>query len=152
MWWRWVCFRNTCILLASNSSHAYTTWTFRKIIFNKVRKGWSERQGHSQVSLHRMRCERRTLCLMLHLKCAVSPVCIFLTKCSTKSWFMWFGMPWTYIFKIWTSLTEDCFQFQMLTHAFCVDCSRMRLCTTPCKWFNVLAQNYVNTASYVLRD
>ncbi len=32
-------FRNTRILLASNSSHSYTTRTFRKIIFHKIRKG-----------------------------------------------------------------------------------------------------------------
>ncbi len=57
---------NTLILLASNSSHTYTTLTFRKIIFHK---GWSELQRHSQASLHRMRCEKRELCLMLHLKC-----------------------------------------------------------------------------------
>ncbi len=80
VWWRRVCFRNTQILLASNSSHTYTTRTFRNIIFHKVRKGWSELQGHSRASLHRMRCERRALCLMLHLKCAVSPVDIFLTN------------------------------------------------------------------------
>ncbi len=49
-------------------------WSF------KVRKGWSELQGHSRASLHRMHCERRALCLMLHLKCAVSPVGIFLTN------------------------------------------------------------------------
>ncbi len=59
MRWRWVCFRNTRILLASNSSLIYTTRTFCKIIFQKVRKGLGELQGHSQASLHRMRCERR---------------------------------------------------------------------------------------------
>ncbi len=52
-------------------------------------------------------------------------------KCSMKS-FMWFEMQWTNwtnIFKIWTSLTECCFQFQMLTRFVCVrDCLRMRLC------------------------
>ncbi len=60
--------------------HTYTTRNFRKIIFHKVRKGWSEWQGHSGASLHRMRCERRALCLMLHLKCAVWSVCISLTN------------------------------------------------------------------------
>ncbi len=61
-------------------THAYTTRTFRKIIFHKVLKGWSELEGHSRASLHRMHCERRELCLMLHLKCAVSLVCISLTN------------------------------------------------------------------------
>ncbi len=42
------------------------------------------------------------------------------------------------IFKIWTSLTEGCFDFKCWCALDCVDCSRMRLCTTPCKWFNVL--------------
>ncbi len=125
--WCWVFFRNTRILLASNSSHTYTTRTVCKIIFQKVQKGWSELQGHWRASLHRMRCVRRALCLMLHLKCAVSPIGIPY-KCSTKSSFMWFGMQWTYIFKIWTSLTEGCFQFQMLTRTLFVYCSRMRLC------------------------
>ncbi len=79
-------------------------------------------------------------------------------KCSTKSSFMWFGMQWTDIFKIWTSLTEGCFQFHMLTRFVCVDCSRIRLCATPCKWFNVHLKMIlwckinVNTSSYVLRD
>ncbi len=51
---------------------------FCKIIFHKVQKGWSELQGHSLASLHWKRSERRALCLMLHLKCAVSSVCISL--------------------------------------------------------------------------
>ncbi len=140
MRWRWVCFRNARILLASNSSHTYTTRTFRKIIFHKVRKGWTELQGHSRASLHRMRCERRALCLTLHLKCGLARL-YFPYKCSTKSSFMWFGMQWTYIFKIWTSLTEGCFQFQMLRRALFVKTARA--CGCACKWFNVLAsQNY----------
>ncbi len=77
MWWRWVWFRNTSILLAS--SHTLNR-AFCKIIFHKVWKGWSELQGHSRASLHRMRCERHMLWLDVHLKCAVSPVCIFLTN------------------------------------------------------------------------
>ncbi len=51
--WRWVCLRNTRILLFSYSSHTYTTLTFRKIIFHEVWKGWRELQGRSQASLHR---------------------------------------------------------------------------------------------------
>ncbi len=135
MRWRWVCFRNTRILLASNSSHTHTRTTqiFRKIIFHKDRKGWSELQGHSWASLHRMRLFNvtREVCGLARR--------YFPYKCSTKSSFMWFGMQLTDIFKIWTSLTEGCFQFHMLTCFVCVDCTRMRLCVTPCKWFNVLA-------------
>ncbi len=74
------CIQIRCILLASNSSHTYITRTFRKIIFHKVLKGWNKLQGHSRASLRRMRCERHTLCLMIHVKCAVSLVCIFLAN------------------------------------------------------------------------
>ncbi len=122
------------MLLASNSSHTYTTQTFCKIIFHKARKGWSELQGHPWASLHRI--EFFVWCYTWSVRARSS---VFPYKCSTNSSFMWFGMQWTYIFQIWTSLTEGCFRFQMLTRFVCVDCSRMRLCTTPCKWFNALA-------------
>ncbi len=159
MQWRRVCFRNTRILLASNASHTYTTRIFHKIIFHKVWKGWSKLQGHSRASLHRMRCERHTLfwCYTWSVRSACR---YFPYKCSTKSSFMWFGMQWTYIFKIWTSLTEGCFQFQMLTCALFVKTARARGCAR----LRVSGLMYlrlkmvlwckinVNTASYVLRD
>ncbi len=73
-----------------------------------------------KASLHRMRFKRCMLCLMLHLKVCGLARLYFPYKCSTKSSFMWFGMQWTCMFKIWTSLTEGCFQFQMLTCALFV--------------------------------
>ncbi len=87
----------------------------------------------------------KALCLILHLKCAVSPVCIFLTNALRSHNLC--GLQWTYIFKIWTSLTEGCFQFQMLVCFVCVDCSRLRVSGLMCLW-----KINVNTASYVLKD
>ncbi len=66
-------------LLASNSSRACATWTFCKIIFHKVWKGWSKLQGDSLASL-RSSAERYTRLFDVHLKCAVSSVCVFLTN------------------------------------------------------------------------
>ncbi len=91
-----------------------------------------------------MSCERRVLCLMLHLKCAVSPVRYFPYKCSTKSSFMWFGMQWTYIFKIWNSLTEG---------FVCVDCSRMRLCAqNSCKHSQLCLTGLNHITSYISKE
>ncbi len=42
--------RNTHMLLASCPSRACATWTFWKIIFHKVWKGWSKLQGDSLAS------------------------------------------------------------------------------------------------------
>ncbi len=73
------CFRNAHMLLASNSSRARTARTFYKVIFHKVRKGWDELQGESLASLCRS-AERDTRLFNVHLKCEVSPVCVFLTN------------------------------------------------------------------------
>ncbi len=129
MWWRRI--------FLFQFPHTCTTRIFRKIIFHKVRKGWSELQGHSQASLHRMRCERCALCLMLHLKSRSS---VFSSQMLYEVIiYVFLNAVVLYIFKLWTSLTEGCFQFQMLMHFVCVDSTRMRLCATLWKWFNVLA-------------
>ncbi len=140
MRWIWVCFRNTRILLASNTSHTYTTRTFRKIIFQS-----SERLKRITRTFTGFIAQDA-----LWETCALFDVTLEVCglarrylpyKCSTKSSFVWVGMQWTYIFKIWTSLTEGCFQFQMLTRALFVKTARACgcVCATPCKWFNVLA-------------
>ncbi len=43
------CFRNAHMLLASNSSRAFAPWTFCKIIFHKVWKGWNKLQGDDNL-------------------------------------------------------------------------------------------------------
>ncbi len=115
--------------------------------------------------IHGLHCTGCTVRDARFVWCYILEVCglarqYFPYKCSTKSSFMWFGMQWTYIFKIWTSLTEGCFQFQMLTRAVFV--STARAC--GCAWLRVSSlmylrlkmvlwrKMYVNTASYVLRD
>ncbi len=138
MRWLRVCFRNTRILLASNSSHTYTTRTVRKIIFQSSERLKRITRTCAGFIAQDALWETRALFDVTLEVCGLARRYLPY-KCSTKLSFMWFGMQWTYIFKIWTSLTEGCFQFQMLTRFVCVDCSHMRLCVTPCKWFNVLA-------------
>ncbi len=129
------CFRNAHMLLASNSSRAWAPWTFCKIIFHKVWKGWSKLQGDSLASLRRS-AERDTRLFDVRLKCAVSPVCVFLTNA------LWShnacGLECSGIINARYELTEGC-SFKCWCALDCVDCSRMQLCTTPCKGFNVLA-------------
>ncbi len=89
------------------------------IICHKVLKGLGELQGHSRASFHRVALweMRAVWCYTWRGGLAHR---YLLYKCSTKSSFLWFGMQWTYIFNIWTWLTEGCFQFQMLTRTLFV--------------------------------
>ncbi len=123
MRWHWVCFRNTCILLASNSSYTYTTRTFCKIIFqSSERLKWITRTFAGFIAQDALWETRALFDVSLEV-CGLARQYLPY-KCSTKSSFMWFEMQWTYIFKIWTSLTEGCFQFQMLTCALFVKTAR----------------------------
>ncbi len=78
-----------------------------------------------------MRCERRAHCLMLHLKCAVSPVGIYLTNALRSHHLCALECSGLIYLK-----TEGCFQFQMLTRALFVKTAHA--CGCVCKWFNVL--------------
>ncbi len=81
-----------CRLLPFSLTHKHTTRTFRKIIFHKFQKGWSELQGHSRDSFHKMRCERHFVwCYTWRVRSHPS---YFPYKCSTKLSFMWFGIQW----------------------------------------------------------
>ncbi len=132
MWWCWVCFINTRILLASNSSHTYTTRTFCKIIFQSSERLKRITRTFTGFIAQDALWETDALFDVTLEVCGLARQYLPY-KCSTKSSFMWFGMQWTYIFKIWTSLTEGCFQFQMLTRALFVKtartcgCARLRV-------------------------
>ncbi len=132
MRWRWVCFRNTRILLVSNSSHTYATRTFRKITFQSSERLKRITRIFTGFIAQDALWETRALFDVTLEVCGLARRYLPY-KCSTKSSFMWFGMQWTYIFKIWTSLTEGCFQFQMLTRALFVKtahacgCARLRV-------------------------
>ncbi len=117
-------------LLPIPHTHTHTSRSFRKIIFHKVRKGRSELQGHSRASLHRMRCERHALCLMIHLKCAVSSVCIFLTI-ALQSHHL-YGLVWNALDLYISNMNLTNRRLLSISNIYacfvCVDCSRMRLC------------------------
>lgn len=89
--WHCVRSRNSCILLASNSihierhTHTHTIpWTFHKIIFYKVWKGWNELQGHLRASLHRICTVKNVLCYTNYVR-SCSLIFQFWKKCSKKA-------------------------------------------------------------------
>ncbi len=125
MWWRWV--------FQFQFPHTCTTRIFRKIIFYKV----SERlkriiRTFTGFIAQDAQWEMRALFDVILEVCGIVRL-YFPYKCSTKSSFMWFGKQWMYLFKIWTSLTEGCFQFHMLTRAVFVSTARACGCTWLCE-------------------
>ncbi len=125
MWWRWV--------FQFQFPHTCTTRIIRKIIFHKV----SERlkriiRTFTGFIAQDAQWEMRALFDVILEVCGIVRL-YFPYKCSTKSSFMWFGKQWIYLFKIWTSLTEGCFQFQMLTRAVFVSTARACGCTWLCE-------------------
>ncbi len=85
-----------------DSSRACATWTFCKIIFQKVWEGWSKLQGDSLASLRR----RETRVCLMYTWSMRSRQSVFPYKCSAESLCLWFGMRWIYKCKMWTSLRK----------------------------------------------